>query len=180
MADAQLSIEKLSKGWIDLYLKTGDEGYDITVASVFSEPLRDLCDCLTDAISDNRGTCSNGPRPHFEFEWVGEGWIYEWSVELGDDGQLHARVAFSGNRVVGGGKLPVWNTSFSIAPRDLARQLWGQCSALLRSTGFTTYRAQWGKDFPLAQLLSLRALTEQRLGAPVQEELDYLRELIDG
>ncbi|WP_147820625.1 hypothetical protein [Salidesulfovibrio onnuriiensis] len=180
MAEAQLSLEKLSKGWIDFYLKINDEGYDLTVSSMFSEPLRDLCDCLSDAISGNAGEWANGPRPHFEFEWLGEGWLYEWTVRPGDDGLLHAAVKFSGNRVLGERKLPVWDTAFSMDPRELARQLWTQCSALLRSRGFTTYRALWGKDFPLAQLLSLRALTEQGLGAPVQEEMDYLRELING
>lgn len=180
MAAAQFSLVKLRKGWIDFHMELGDIGYDLTVASVFSEPLRDLCDCLSDAISDNENHCTNGPRPHFEFEWLGEGWLYEWSMQLGQEGLLDISMSFSGNRVVGERKLPVWETEFSMDPKAFASQLWEQSASLLRRKGFITYRSLWGKDFPLAQLLSLRALTEEGAGAPVREELDLLRDLIGG
>ncbi|GEM_PF-1100391 len=179
MEDTQFSLRKLSKGWMDFYLRIGDQGYDLTVASIFSEPLRDLCDGISDAISGSE-KCTNGSNPHFEFEWLGEGWLYEWSMTCDDDGLLHATVKFSGNRVVGERKLPIWKTEFSIEPQELARQLWTECSTFLRNTGFTAYRALWGKDFPLAQLLALRSLLDHGPGSPVREELDLLRELIDG
>lgn len=171
-------IVKLGKGWMDFHLSVDNTIYDLTVASVFSEPVRDLCDCLSDALSDPSNGCSNGNTPHFEFEWLGEGWLYEWGATLTARDRLDFSVAFSGNREEGGIKYPVWSVDFQVSPVEFAKQVWQQCGSLLRNTGFTEYRAQWGKDFPLAQLLSLGSQLSAGQGAPVREELDLLRELI--
>ncbi len=176
----RFEILKVGSGWLDMRLHVDGTPYDMTVASVFSEPLRDLCDCLYDAVTGTAGHWTNGGSPHFDFEWIGDGWLYEWEVSALENGRIQMQVAFSGNRVQGEEKLPVWNFNCTVPAQDFADQVWAQCRDMLRTTGFTHYRSQWGSDFPLAQLLTLRAHAEQGKGAPVAEEMALLRQLIDG
>lgn len=177
-APLRFEILDVCNGRIDMRLHVNSTPYDLTVFSTFSEPLRDLCDCLHDAISGATPHWINGEHPHFDFEWLGEGWLYEWSMRLQKNGELALHVVFSGNRAAGERKYEVWEITHTISPTELAEQLWEQCSKLIRTMGFGQYRQQWGQDFPLAQLLTLRALKSQGPGAPVGEELDLVRQLL--
>ncbi|KAB1438960.1 hypothetical protein [Pseudodesulfovibrio senegalensis] len=177
----RFEILKIAGGWLDMRLHVDGTSYDLTVSSVFSEPLRDLCDCLYDAVTGDTGNWANGDMPHFVFEWLGEGWLYEWKVSALAEDRIRLEVGFSGNRVKGEAKYPVWNISCEVPAQHVADQVWSQCRETIRTMGFTQYRSQWGSDFPLAQLLALRAAhSGQGKGAPVAEELDLLRELMDG
>ncbi|WP_018124787.1 hypothetical protein [Desulfovibrio oxyclinae] len=148
----KLNLTELRRGWMDLTLVTPDRTCEYSVASVFSEPLKDLCDCLVDAAeySERDG---DGPW-HFEFEWLGEGWLYAWEVRPEGD-LLHVSTNFAGSRVLGDRPSLVWHHQTVLDRTELAQAVWNLGAQILRRHGIVGYRSLWGRDFPLAQLLQL-------------------------
>lgn len=150
-----------------------DSHYDLSVQANFSEPLKDLCSCLTDAHGLEGPVDMNENYRHLEFEWVGEGWLYYWIVTPGPDGELRVTVDFKGKREVGGKEYPVWKLDFVTDWETFARQVFTQASEMLWMYGFTGYHDRWGKDFPAANLMRLGHLLH---GQPADAD-DFSREL---
>lgn len=146
----QFRLVDVSAGWLEVCLNLNDTAYDLSVSSALSEPLRDLFQGLLD-LRQGR----DDEYRHLEFEWVGEGWMYEWTLTPLENGMVRARVAFSGQRTEGGKVFPVWNLQFSLGWEDFAAQALEQGAGLLRAHGFAGYLERWGKDFPAGQMVRL-------------------------
>lgn len=160
---------------MEVQIVKGEVHHDMTVGSVFSEPLRDLLELLGDArlLLDGRDLPKAG---HFEFEWLGEGLLYCWKAAITDDGQLSFKVSFSGSPILGGKQYQVWEIEFIISWEEFARQLVRQCGGLLRRYGFQGYRQHWGRDFPVAQVLGLAdTMQGEDEDASLAHELELLR-----
>lgn len=150
------SFTELRQGWLDIRLEDGDKVCDFSVAAVFSEPLRDLCDALVDAHDAMNGGV---PPYHFEFEWLGEGWMYFWKLRPEGD-IINVSASFAGSRVVGDRPSVVWELDTTFDRNAFAREIWSMGGAILSKHGLVGYRQLWGRDFPLAQLLGLREIIE--------------------
>lgn len=169
-----LHLTDLRPGWIDIRLDYGDQSCDFSVAAVFSEPLRDLCYALEDAQEYMQGK-EEGPS-HFEFEWLGEGWIYRWDLQP-TNGLVHVHTSFAGSRSIGDLPAMVWEVDTCFELGAFARSVWSLASQILSTHGISRYMSLWGRDFPFAQLLSLRKITTGALPANWEEELATLQEL---
>lgn len=165
------TLTELRQGWLDFRLEDGHKTCDFSVASVFSEPLRDLCDALVDAHDAVHG---GGVTPfHFEFEWLGEGWLYFW--EMKPEGEtLNVKATFAGSRVVGDRPATVWELETAYDRSTFAEAVWTLAGSIIREHGLVGYRHLWGRDFPMAQLLSLRQTLDKAPISGWQSELEAL------
>lgn len=181
MTDTGSSIEfklvSLREFQMEIQILQDGAPHDLTVGSVFSEPLRDLLDAMADA-----RTLLDGGKPtnlpHFEFEWLGEGLLYDWKISLTDEKLMRFQISFSGSPVLGGKQYQVWELDFIIPWETFATQLVAQCGGLLQRYGFQCFRRNWGRDFPVAQVLALAdAIKAGAEECDIVHELELLRSL---
>ena len=176
--DFQIYLTEAKAGWLESRIVQDGSHYDLSVHANFSEPIKDLCRCLTDAHGLEGPVDMDKDYRHLEFEWVGEGWLYYWNVTPGPSGKLRVVVDFKGKREVGGKEYPVWKIDCETNWETIARQTFTQASELLWMYGFTGYHDRWGKDFPAANLMRLGHLLHGQSATidDFSRELGYLAE----
>ena len=174
----QFYLTEARAGWLDARLIYEGSHYDLSVNSVFSEPLKDLFRCLCDAHELEATPDMEKDYRHLEFEWGGEGWLYYWSVTPKPGGELDISIDFRGKREVGGVEYPVWKIETTTTWRELAEQVFTQASELLWMYGFTGYYNRWQKDFPTGPMMQLGHLLHNMSPdtADFSRELGYLAE----
>ena len=168
----QFFLTEARSGWLESRIVTGDAHYDLSVHANFSEPLKDLFQCLCDTHGLDAAP-DDGEYRHLAFEWVADGWLYEWTALPLSDGKLALTVEFKGSREVGGTEYPVWKIKTVTSWRALAEQVFTQASEMLWMYGFSGYLERWTKDFPAGQMMRLGHLLH---GQPV-DAADFAREL---
>lgn len=173
----ELFLTEARAGWIESRIVHAQSHYDLSVHCNFSKPLKDLFNCLCDvhgldALPSDDTVC------HREFEWGGEGWIYQWLVTPKPEGLLHLSVEFKGKREVGGREYPMWAIETTIPWSSLAQQVFTQASEMLWMYGFIGYYERWTKDFPTGPMMRLGHLLHDQPAATedFSRELGYLAE----
>ncbi|WP_419786267.1 hypothetical protein [Pseudodesulfovibrio sp.] len=169
-------LTEVKAHWLEARIVLNGSHYDLSTHSNFSEPIRDICRCLSDARGLEGPVDMDRDYRHLEFEWIGEGWLYYWNVIPQPDGRLRVGVEFKGKREEGGREFPVWALDIHTDWQTFSRQAFTQALALLRQHGFTGYHSRWGKEFPVSDLMRLGHLLN---GQPLDtndifRELDYL------
>ncbi|MUM78561.1 hypothetical protein GKC30_13035 [Pseudodesulfovibrio sp. F-1] len=158
----QFHLTEIKSGWLEAYIVLGGARYDLSAHCALSEPLKDLFRCLCDVHGLDAPPDMAVDYHHLEFEWVGEGWLYYWSLAPGPGGRLEVRVEFKGKREVGGVEYPVWSICFDTDWAALAGQVFDQSASLLRQYGFAGYLDRWSRDFPAGQMMRLGRLLHGR------------------
>jgi hypothetical protein len=168
----------VKSGWLESRISLDGVHYDLSAHCALSEPLKDLFRCLADARGLDGPPDMAADYRHLEFEWVGEGWLYYWSLTPGPDHRLDVCVEFKGKREVGGAEYPVWKLDFATDWGTFAGQVFAQALALLRLHGFSGYLDRWTKDFPVGQMMCLGHLLHDHDAAmdDFARELGYLAE----
>ncbi len=169
----ELYLTESKAGWLESRLILNDSHYDLSVSSKFSEPLKDLFQCLCDVRGLDAPTDMNTDYRHCEFEWGGEGWLYLWQVTPLPNDELAVKIEFKGKREIGGKEFPVWKIDFTISWQDFAGQVFTQASEMLWQYGFGGYQERWTKDFPAAHMMRLGHLLHNQ---PMDTN-DFSREL---
>lgn len=168
----QLFLTEAKTGWLESRIVCDEAHYDLSVSCTFSEPLKDLFTSLCDL--HGLDALPSGDTPcHREFEWGGEGWLYEWRITPKPDAMLDLEIEFKGKREVGGIEYPMWKIDTSVPWKALADQVFTQASEMLWMYGFTGYQQRWTKDFPAGNMMRLGHL----LHGQSAETHDFSREL---
>lgn len=167
-----LFFTEAKAGWLESRIVHDDNHYDLSVSCAFSEPIKDLFTGLCDLYGLDSLPTDGTPR-HREFEWGGEGWLYEWKLTPKAGGMLDVSIEFKGKREVGGVEYPMWKVNASVAWTDLAGQVFAQASEMLWMYGFVGYQHRWSKDFPAGAMMRLGHLLHDQ---PMDTQ-DFSREL---
>lgn len=165
-------------GWLESRIVLNDSHYDLSIHCNFSEPLKDLFQCLCDLHDLDAPTNMEQDYRHCEFEWVGEGWLYFWELCPLKEGGLLVKIEFKGKREVGGKEYPVWKIECLTDWKTLAEQIFIQASELLWMYGFSGYYERWTRDFPAGQMMRLGHLLHDQSPdfADFSRELGYFAE----